>query len=284
MAPPRELTDFLGAIESFRAEGPALSFISASLDDRMAGDGDGRLDQGEADLTVRLRNTGFEDLSGTVVHAAAVGGHSDVTDSDEVLSSAPGEDITVELPVTLREASHHELVQFDLTFADPAAAIARTTVHARFHVHYDVEHTERADSVDDPITQADWFIRPGPSLPETVWARGEGEAIPPTMLLGTRMDRGVRGRRPASWPRPPRISSFVSSRPTGSSPYSLVDVGRPVRTSTTWQPVYFLPVGSSDGEEPVTVDLGRQFAGQWLQVRFLGTCPPPPTSASPAGP
>jgi len=271
VAPEPDSNDLRSVIESLREEGPALSFIAASLDDRMAGDADGLLDQGEEGiLTVRLRNTGFEDLSGTTVHVTAVGEHSEVTEVAGRISSAPGEDIAVEFPVALRTASHYELIKFDVTFADEAAGVPARVVRAGLRVHYDLAHTGSRDSVDSPVTQSDWFPEQFVPWSETVWARvssadehayhigsvkfgGFDSLISPCILASTTDDLILR---------------FGHAYRLDTRGY--VEV-KTADSEFDWQTVYL--TGGSSGVEAVEVNLQQEYAGQWLQARFIASVP-----------
>jgi hypothetical protein len=281
LAPARDSNDLKGAIESMREEGPALSFVSASLDDRMTGDADGRLDVGETGvLTVHLRNTGFDDLGDTRVRVAAVGGHSDVTEGEEVVSSAPGQDITLELPVTLREAEDYDVVQFDVTFSDEAADLGPITVRAGFHVHYDVVNTS-TDSVEAPISQGDWFMEANPPWSETVWTRTPSGDDHAYELRGTRLDRGASLITRCVQASMSENLVIRFDQEYRFAPYVSVGVRTAGSPEFYWEPVYSIPFDSTEGMGPVEVDLQQQYAGQWLQFRFFGDMPPATESGVP---
>jgi hypothetical protein len=274
VAPPRGSGDFRGAIESLRASGPALSFISATVTDGAGGDGDGLLDVGEeGTLTVVLRNTGFDDLADTTVHAEAATAGVDVTDSDQVRSSSPGEDIAIEFPIALNQADHYQLVQVEVTFGDDDAALDPTRVSLAFHVHHDLARTRSVDPAESAITQADWFMNPDLPYSETVWARvpqGDQHAY---QLAGTRIDRSAGLVSPCVLASADEDLVVRFQHAYQLDVYGAVEVRTAGTDEFAWQPAYSLPLGSSTGEE-VEVNLGRTYAGQWLQIRFWGYAPP----------
>jgi hypothetical protein len=107
-----------------------------------------------------------------------------------------------------------------------------------------------------------------------VWARGEGGGDPAYEILGTRVDRGASLVSPCVLASTTEDLVLRFNHAYQLDPYGSIEVRTAGSDEYDWQPVYSVPPGSADEEEPVTVDLAQEFAGQWLQIRFLGYLPP----------
>jgi len=123
VAPDRFSTSHAGVNESF-STGTALSGAGISIDPEAEGlfcDGDGVLDAGEtAQVTVRVRNTGFEDLNSV---DATLSSSSDVSFPDGNVVSfgkvAVGEEAEATVLVKLESASQREALTIDASFTSP---------------------------------------------------------------------------------------------------------------------------------------------------------------------
>lgn len=123
VAPDRFSTTHAGVVESF-SEGSALESAGLSLDTEATGlscDADGVLDAGEtARLTVRVRNTGFEDLAEV---NATLTSSNDVEFADDGVvhfSNVPvGGVAEAVIDVTLKSAATREELVIDAEFTSP---------------------------------------------------------------------------------------------------------------------------------------------------------------------
>ena len=113
--------------ESFLTGGD-LSLVSVTLDDSTGScDADGTLDNNESGLlTITLRNTGDIHLSATTATVSSPDPNVTIGNGGAISFSAsdPNSNIVGTIPVTLSGAAGIESIQFDISYNDPALALA----------------------------------------------------------------------------------------------------------------------------------------------------------------
>jgi hypothetical protein len=303
VAPARDAAGNEGVVESFVAEGGALSLTGAVLSDAIgACDLDGRLDGGElGTLELSLRNTGFSALDDTRVSVGSTspGVSFPSGNSVAVAATAPYQATSAVIPVAYAPTAGAQTIDLALQWTDPKIA---TPGAATLSYRVNLDLVAQAHAHDDAeAPQPAWT----PSLADTTnaskaWRRIE---LSPTehRFLGPDGD-GV-GR--SAWTSPPLQASpsaplvitfrhrhdFEASAGTrwdgGVLEASTDDGGTWIDVGQLAAPTYngMLAVSANNplaersaytGRNPawpelqdVTVSLGTAFAGQTVRFRFL---------------
>jgi hypothetical protein len=177
VAPDRYSLDHAGVVENFTAGG-ALAVAAVSLSDAAAAcDADGTIDNGEnGTLSITLQNVGITTLSATSGSVATSNPHVifPLGNALTIPTTAPGQVITLTIPVQIANSTMPETAQITVTVDDPALAIARPVVAARsFYINVDQQPGQSAS--DDVETAA------------TAWTTGSTAANPPPFFLWQRI-------------------------------------------------------------------------------------------------
>lgn len=162
VAPARNSIELHGVVESFSDADSALSIRTIGLVE-MPGhesDGDGILDVGETGaLEISLLNSGFVpvvDASLTVVVAPGVIGPESPASIPSLL---PGEEVRVDVPVVLLDATHRQTLAFGIAIAsDTNAAIQISEQWTSEPVQYDWVSNQSFTGFDVPRSFTDWTL------------------------------------------------------------------------------------------------------------------------------
>jgi len=160
VAPDRFSTDHAGVVESF-SEGAALASAGFSLDANFADqfcDADGVLDVGEtAQLRVRIRNNGFEDLASVTGTLSSNNNVSFSNGSQVTFSNVlVGGEAEALVEVTLNTATQREALTIDAEFTSPQVADAVTASFADV-VNFDLVPAFTFDDGNKGVS--DWGLR-----------------------------------------------------------------------------------------------------------------------------
>ncbi len=159
VSPPRESRDLLEVRESFSNAERAVSFISASVNDSIqSNDNDGLLDAGEKGrLTITLRNSGFRQLPVLIArlqpnpaYQASLGGI--VVQP----GGAPGEDITVTIPIRLLDDTPYADTPFSLRVFGLGQSMGNPSFNLR--THFDLADTGTVDTAEQLPSFANWTV------------------------------------------------------------------------------------------------------------------------------
>ena len=234
-APPRNSVDFVGVVEDTQVRA-AMRFAATHLDDSLAScDDDGVLDAAETGLlTVTVDNPTPLPLQGTELRLATStpGIAFPAGDALQLATVAPYGSATVEVPVTLDEATSEVFqgLEVALTLHNQATCETTVTRVALARGNFDVGPGQQ-DDAESPVTNWSEHNAVGAA---GVWARAQSDRSP-----GTHLYHG--DNRGAT-----TDASFVS-------PPLQVDAVEPF--TITFQHRYAFETGSSNGQ-PVFYDGG----------------------------
>ncbi|MCE9579846.1 MAG: M36 family metallopeptidase [Deltaproteobacteria bacterium] len=277
VAPAKSSDNFKGAVESTAVDGPGLALIDASLSDADTGDRDGILDPGETGaLTLVVRNSGYVPLHALSVEVHAVDGDATVGAAVTGQSALPGEDLTLPVSIALHGADPYQRIAFDVTIADADAGIAPVTTRVAYRVNHDTTAVA-VDGADNPVSQRGWYQDRYLPYQETEWARVDHGGDPAYEIAGTRLPRSSALRSPCFQVATDRdlIVRFASGHSENGDGGLVgeVQVGAG-GLDAPWQTIYTVPAeGAVTTLAPVEVNLGRDHAGQWLQLQLRADVP-----------
>ncbi|MCY1054236.1 M36 family metallopeptidase [Nannocystis sp. SCPEA4] len=308
VGPTRDSFDFIGVMEDFEVR-PLGVIAAAAVDDAtMSCDQDGVVDAGEPGLlTINLENLGGADLEGATLKVTSQS--PSVTFSGETSieleALAPRASTVLEIPFELPEAlADVELATFSITMTTPGGCETETV--RELAVVLNGDPMAASSSLDDVEAEATLWTEEG-NGGKVVWARepnassGRGwhadnvEVTTDTWLMSPPLDVAA--------DQPLKISfdhafSFDASADQNNNILAwdggVVEIS--VDDGKTWDdiseygdPGYNGTVASSDNPlsnrpgyvrvsasypllDPVEIDLGSQFAGQQIRLRFrIGT-------------
>ena len=300
VAPGRDASGNLGAVESF-ALGGDLQVISATLtDDLHSCDNDTYLDNGErASLRIELANTGWTSLSATSVTVSS--SHPGISfPSGNVLgplASNPFGTTELVVPVELAGASPRDLAQFAVDYDDPGLLSPGPYSYQLFDVVHADEALATTDNVEAHGTT--WLVDLAPGSAGEPWSRvqvsptdhefhvpdagsvADHRLVTPPMQVSGGSPLVITFQHRYSWEFDSSFdydggvieistdgglnwSSIGASASPGYSGTLYTGSDNPLGGSAAWTKASF----DYPFNIPCTVNLGMTYAGQTVRVRF----------------
>ncbi|EAU68511.1 putative metalloprotease [Stigmatella aurantiaca DW4/3-1] len=307
VAPPRDSLNHAGVVESF-ASGKDVEWAGAELVEAPGScDNDGVVDHGEVGLLrVTIDNTGIDTVSATTAQVQSTDPGVTIGNGGRLVFPpiAPFESATVELPVSVEGPAEIRFITFQITYQDADQAVpgARTV---SFSERINVDEVPASSSTDDVESRlVTWTMTKDETLGHpTLWSRRAE-----TPVAHSFFGPNASFKADISLMSPPlQVSAVENFRFTfvhrfefEADAFDLLDGGvmelskddgatwmdigafaTPGYTDILYEygtnPLAGRPVYGdiSDGYPawvPVTVDLGTQYAGQTVRIRFrIGT-------------
>jgi len=305
VAPARNSSSMSGVVESFTpvAATGIISFDSATLDDSIDScDSDGILDEGETGLLlVSLTNLGYGALSDTTGTVSSPQSLSFSNGGQIVFSSGnPGETLQGTIEVTLDAGTLPDQIQLDFEFADSGTGVSNVNTSASFLTNIDdLPNTSATDDaehgpnvwersltmgnelwriVEDGTFQSAthaWFV---PDITSNL----DSYLTTPIMTVNASGDFTFSFYHRFSFESGSWDGGVIELSTDGGSNW--VDIGSsatPTYNGTIVQndaspisnrPAYVNNNPNYPAFEQVTVNLGTQYAGQNVQIRFRIGC------------